>query len=367
MTITAYTGLPGAGKSYSVVKHVIVPALEKGIKVYTNIPVNDTALIEQYGMSVEAIDLEEIKTTDNWYHDVFESGSVFVMDEVWRMWPSGLMPNKIAEKDKSFFAEHRHMVGANGRSTEIVLVTQDLAQVAKFVRDLVETTYRTTKLNKAGMDGKYRVDVYHGAATGQNPPPATKMQSFMGSYEEKITSLYKSHTMGDQVGDETVIDNRNNVLGSWQVKAFAITIPLLVVFSFIKIKAFFSSDSTVDIIETANASSDKQSSPGVVRNHYAVKPVTIDDPFENASFSIWSNIGVRPNIEYVIRITQGGHSSNFSQFELKRLGYRLTSINACAVKLTGPKTTHLVMCESNEKTSPPVISKSFNPFNVGGS
>ena len=38
MSITAYTGLPGSGKTYGVVQHVIVPALQAGRRVVTNIP-----------------------------------------------------------------------------------------------------------------------------------------------------------------------------------------------------------------------------------------------------------------------------------------------------------------------------------------
>jgi len=38
MAIDAYTGMPGHGKSYGVVEHVIIPSLKQGRHVVTNTP-----------------------------------------------------------------------------------------------------------------------------------------------------------------------------------------------------------------------------------------------------------------------------------------------------------------------------------------
>ena len=43
MAIDAYTGLPRSGKSYSVVKNVILPSLRQKRHVYTNIPLTQIA------------------------------------------------------------------------------------------------------------------------------------------------------------------------------------------------------------------------------------------------------------------------------------------------------------------------------------
>ena len=38
MSIVGYSGLPGSGKSYGVVENVVIPALEAGRHIITNIP-----------------------------------------------------------------------------------------------------------------------------------------------------------------------------------------------------------------------------------------------------------------------------------------------------------------------------------------
>ncbi|EEQ6526573.1 hypothetical protein BHJ67_005029, partial [Escherichia coli] len=45
MAITAYIGVPGSGKSYEVVKSVIIPAVASGRRIVSNI----------YGLNYEAI------------------------------------------------------------------------------------------------------------------------------------------------------------------------------------------------------------------------------------------------------------------------------------------------------------------------
>lgn len=45
MAITAYIGVPGSGKSYEVVKSVIIPAVASGRRIVSNI----------YGLNHEAI------------------------------------------------------------------------------------------------------------------------------------------------------------------------------------------------------------------------------------------------------------------------------------------------------------------------
>src|SRR5690606_16593216 len=170
MTITAYTGLPGSGKSYGVFENVIVPGLENKKPVWTNIPFNEDALLEKFGVTPTAFTVDDITQNPDWFQTVFEPGAVLVLDECWRLWPAGLRANNVLMQHKSFLAEHRHMVGENGLSTEIVLVTQDLAQISSFARNLVENTFHVTKLSKVGFDKRFRVDVYFGPVTGATPP-----------------------------------------------------------------------------------------------------------------------------------------------------------------------------------------------------
>jgi zona occludens toxin len=221
MSITAYVGLPGSGKSYGVVKNVIAPALCTGINVATNIPLNKLQIF-QYVIDegadptdVKLHDLDIRKAKDDLgYLDSFPHGTVFVIDEVWRLWPSGMNARQIPESHKSFFAEHRHKVGSDGRSNQIILVTQDLSQIAAFCRNLVEETFQSVKLNHVGMDKRYRIDVYQGAVTGAKPPESRLIRSLYGSYNGRFFKLYQSHTQSDtgKAGNESKVDSRASIL-----------------------------------------------------------------------------------------------------------------------------------------------------------
>jgi len=227
MTISAYVGLPGHGKSYSVVQHVIHPALESGRTVFTNIPMNDDECLAATGNQVVPFDTEDIVQNPNWFTEVFTAGSIIVIDEVWRLWPAGVQAHKAREQDKTFINEHRHMVG-DGFSTEVILVTQDLGDISTFARNKVDTTFRAVKLTKIGSAKKYRVDVYEGAVTGQSPPKAKLSRQIFGQYKSEIFRLYTSQTRGDgSFGDESRTDDRFNVLKGFAFKIIPIAICIL--------------------------------------------------------------------------------------------------------------------------------------------
>jgi len=233
MSVTAYTGLPGHGKSYGVVENVIIPACKSHRLLYTNIPCNTELFLDRYGMAPVQFDSQEIIDNENWWSDVFEAGAIIVIDECWRIWPAGTNANRLRQTDKTFFAEHRHVVGDDGHSTEIVLVTQDLSQLASFMRNLVETTFRVSKLAKVGISKAYRVDVFSGPVTGPAPPIARREREIAGRFKKDVYRLYKSHTKSTVgAGDETRADGRFNVLkgGKFKLVALGLLCGLFIVY-----------------------------------------------------------------------------------------------------------------------------------------
>lgn len=211
MAIDAYTGLPGHGKSYGVVEHVIIPSLKQGRHVVTNIPLDIDALLVDFGGTVEQL-------PDDWFEradlgELARPGSVLVLDELWRRWPNGMKANAARLEDKALLAEHRHRVDAKGRSMRVVLVTQDLAQIASWARALVETTYRMVKKSKK----LYRVDIYRGAVTGPRPPKSALLRQTAGKFKPEVYRYYQSATQSQSggVGDESVADSRGSLWRSW--------------------------------------------------------------------------------------------------------------------------------------------------------
>lgn len=216
MSVLAYTGLPGSGKTYSVVEHQILPALRAHRVVVTNVPLKwDLVRADFPGCDLRQVDVNTWLGEPHRIMEDVPAGSVCVLDEVWRLWPSGARADKIPEEFRSFLAEHRHRVNASGDSSQIVLVTQDLKQIAAFARQQVEQTFRTVKLTMVGMSKRFRVDVYQGPAEGPNPPVSQRLRQIPGRYDKRVFGYYVSHTQseaGQDGAQEAAVDGRGNVL-----------------------------------------------------------------------------------------------------------------------------------------------------------
>lgn len=218
MAIDAYTGLPGSGKSYSAVALQIIPALKAGRKITTNMPIKQDLLETDYDAKgrIRTFTTQEIEANPERLMEICPEGWILILDETWRLFPAGWQVSKIPDAYKTFMAEHRHRVDEDGNSTNVVLVTQDLAQISAFARQLVETTYVTTKLTTLGLQKRYRVDVYSGAVTGDKATEQRRLRQIFGTYEPKIYRYYTSHTQSlakaEGTTQEGSIDGRNNIL-----------------------------------------------------------------------------------------------------------------------------------------------------------
>lgn len=213
MSITAYVGLPGAGKSYIAVARVILPALKAGRTVFTNVPLHLDLVKHDYpNADVRSFSVADALADSSFFPSV-PSGCLFVCDEAWSMWGSGLRMSDAPLEQKEFLSKHRHRVDKKGKTLEIVLLTQDLSQMPSFVRALVEQTCIITKLSALGSKMKSRIDTYSGAVTGSVGPKTRLITSTFFSCSQKIYKYYRSHTLSEAglAGDEAKIDRRGVV------------------------------------------------------------------------------------------------------------------------------------------------------------
>ncbi|SEE09057.1 zonular occludens toxin domain-containing protein [Pseudomonas anguilliseptica] len=211
MAIDAYMGLPGSGKSYGVVEYCVIPSLKEGRHVVTNIPLEVSLLTSVYGGEITQL-------PDDWYEDIefsesIPNGCVLILDEVWRKYPSGQKVNQVPVQDMALLKEHRHRVDATGKAMRVILVTQDAADLSSWVRKLVAHAYRMEKLDALGSTKRFRVDIYKGCPTGDNPPKRLLIRQTTGTYKPEIYQYYRSATQSDSVsaGDETMADKRSNI------------------------------------------------------------------------------------------------------------------------------------------------------------
>lgn len=225
MSIIAYVGLPGAGKSYNAVANFILPALAAGRTVAHNLVLNDDECLARTGGQGRLVQIPAEGTAD----DVIKAcppGAAIVIDEIWRYWPAGVSTAKVPRDQLSFFKEHRQRRDENGRTSEILIIDQSLnSAVSRWIRDLVEYTYIHSKLTAVGANNRYRVDVYERAQDGEKPRQKEFRRALYGSYKPEIYSCYQSHakeTAGDMPQDvalEERVDKRNTVFGSFRFKA----------------------------------------------------------------------------------------------------------------------------------------------------
>src|SRR5690606_13117607 len=207
----------GHGKSYSVVENVILPAVKAGRRVYTNIPMQTHIWQTEIGAAPISFENSDILENENWFTEVFEPGAILVIDEAWDIWPAGQTIARASEQHKNFVQKHRHMVGPDGKSTDIVICAADLNLLATWIRSGVESTYRTTKHIALGQNKAYRMDIYAGGVTGQSPPKSKLIRQMNSTYKDEVTRLYKSQTLSEVDGhvQEIAIDGRGNLFKSW--------------------------------------------------------------------------------------------------------------------------------------------------------
>lgn len=240
MSIKAYTGIMGSGKTYEVVTVVILSALARGRRVITNIAginyqVMTDHLVAQ-GVSAESVgklvtvEHDDVMRDDFWLteagNEAIKSqeidynekrilpGDLVCLDEIWRFW------NGFSTKDgdgkkrpdvvMNFMRMHRHFTDSkSGVACDLALITQDVMDISRQVRGVIEESYLMTKLTAIGSSKRYRVDV---CARGQTRKAQRQIQR---TYNPALFAFYSSHSgrkEGDAAAKEENIDDRGNIL-----------------------------------------------------------------------------------------------------------------------------------------------------------
>lgn len=229
MAINAYTGLMGSGKTYEVVVSVILPALKAGRDVVTNIyGLNEKLVYEYLKQPDEGVQFGKVLIVEN--DDVLKPdffprsdtdetslvrhGNLVAIDEAWRFWGS----NKWPQEHMIFFREHRHYVDKRGVSCDLAVMVQDITDLDKRLKNVIELSFMFTKLKTLGFSGRYRIQVYEGSKLYKS-----KLTTWTTKrYNKAIFPLYKSYSTEGQ-GVEKSIDSRQNML-----KSSAFFVPLLI-------------------------------------------------------------------------------------------------------------------------------------------
>lgn len=244
MPINVYTGLMGSGKSYECVSSVIVPAVKAGRRVVTNVDGIDNDAIRaycqiKYAMSPDQLGKvvhcknEDVGKADFLPYgegvDTFcQPGDIICIDEAWRFWGTDC---KLLTEHKVFFREHRHFVHPDTKvCCDLVLMVQDISDLHRILKVVVEVTFKTTKIKTLGLNKTYRVEMWEGYKLTQKGRVAVENKR----YDPQIFPLYSSYTGG--AGKELQVDDRQNVLKSpklWILAALVISLFSISVYTLI--------------------------------------------------------------------------------------------------------------------------------------
>jgi zona occludens toxin len=313
MAISAYVGVPGSGKSYEVVKSVLLPAYMAGRRIVTNIEGIKEEAFKEYALTIKKTQESDLgaiihvtdnevmqdnffpfKTDDKTVQTVCQAGDLIAIDELWRIWGSD---SKIPNNHRSFIAEHRHFTDEKtGLCCDLVVINQSVANLPRFLKDRIETTYRMSKHVSLGLKNRYRVDVFTGTKLFKN----NRVTYYQEKYDKDIFKLYKSY---DGVnGAESTTDKRQNVFSNKRIIFLLIFMLLMFVVSAFFIYKFFTSRQTTAKATTEN----KTVSIPINQNLSVIKPeLTLPEPQLS---NLWRIAGeIRQNgVSQVILISNTG-------------------------------------------------------------
>ncbi len=234
----------GSGKTYEVVSVVILEALRSGRRVVSNIAGLNADIMRDFLIAqgcenpgeVVHVDHVAVKKPDFWLTDTgaaafLQPGDLLALDEVWRFW-EGLGPGPRDDRRPAsvmnFIRMHRQFIHhETGVSCDMVIITQDVSDIHRSVKAVVEQTHLMTKLKMVGRSDKYRIDIFTKGRTTGKP-----LRQLFGTYEPEKFAFYKSHAMAVAGGAdprELESDGRGNVLKSKFFKVLIFAVPLLVI------------------------------------------------------------------------------------------------------------------------------------------
>lgn len=228
MAVSLYAGVPGSGKSYEVVRFVILPALVAGRRVVTNIAGLDEDACREFALErlsgvpgklgcLLLVDDDEVgaggffPVVGSDAPAIVKAGDLVVIDEAWKFWGSDAL---ISNEALDFFRKHRHFTHEEtGVSCDLVVIAQEPSALHRKLRGVVELSFKARKAKTVGLNSVYSVHMFEGP--NQRRRPFDKQTR---RYDKEVFPLYSSYSAaGGAAGREVSVDGRQNVLKSWRV------------------------------------------------------------------------------------------------------------------------------------------------------
>lgn len=238
-----YVGVPRSGKSYLMMKQVIVPAIAEGRNVVTNFDGINQEAIHKYLSEVKKIPLDRLGkvvtvTDKDWLSGhcfpssnpvvgvdtLIHGGDLVCIDEAQMFWGFG---DKLSHLHLEFLTQHGHYVDpVSKRCCDVALATQDLRLINRKALGVIDKSYKVERKDELGMNGTYIVSTYSGSSLTRGNYISTTMPE---KYDPLYFTFYHSFSGGE--GVVAAVDSNSNILKSKKLRYFIIFIILLGAFS----------------------------------------------------------------------------------------------------------------------------------------
>jgi zona occludens toxin len=398
-------GSSGGGKSYEAVRYHILPALEKGRHVITNLPVNvdyfekinpDYAKLLHIRKRAQPIlgefvileDTPEFKlfedghtaepvryarpfagVWDYYFTDAFRNdkkqGPLFVIDECHFALPR-LRTDQMVE---DWYSTHRHF------NVDVLLLTQSYGKVSKPICDNTQLVYRVRKATAFGTNDRYIRKVQDGFR-------GDVVNTSIREYEPVYFPLYKSHTQGASVEEFAAED----VTPLWQrwpfIGAGLCFLTLILMFIFIDFKNPLDArqvvgkstnkfDPTKQQIQQINEAKlfiqnqEQKASRDIVlkapepagQSGQTAKPEKPKDPLSDKGIHIVGHLKGEKKEIWIFALSQNGQKlQNLYDRDLKEIGYQIEALDDCGAWLTYEKDRRFVTCDSPQISVHPAVN-----------
>lgn len=213
--INLMLGRPGSGKSYEAVVYHIIPAIESGRKVSTNLPLNLAYIEAVYPGASKLIEIKKGRHIGDEYCHAFghpsdfedewrdeqNRGPLYVIDECHKCYPRSGTKKELEE----YFAEHRH-TGA-----DVLLITQSHSKVNRSIIEMVQVCYRVSNNRTLGSDKSYVRKVLDGVR-------GEVINETIRRYKKANYKLYQSHTKSTSSVNEAKVQDVKPLWKHWSFR-----------------------------------------------------------------------------------------------------------------------------------------------------
>ena len=347
-------GVPGSGKSFEAVVYHVIPSIDAGRKVITNLPLNLGKFREVYGDKADLIKLVQPTKTnpipfktigdygDDWRHPDSNIGPLYVIDECHKALPRGATARDIEE----WFAEHRH------EGADVLLITQSYGKVSKAIIDIVHIVYRVRKNIALGSTSSYVRKVQDGIR-------GEIVNTSIRKYKPEYFDFYKSHTKSNQAVDEA---NAKDVRPIWHNWTFMLAAPMLLVGGYFLLTRPMPFQAKAHPPAQHHAPPVSQSTPAqppqiatavgpqqMQSKAKAEDVVQASHPFYKLQMHIGGYIqsADKSRFLYNVILSQNGQAvATITNQDLMQAGYLVESFGACLFKVTYKQFYDFITCDA---------------------